>query len=89
LNFWRSLKGEYEVDFIINNVAIEVKSTANVQKKHLSGLLALQEEKICRKYIVVSQDSKTRYLENENIWIYPWREFIQELWAPKSKLWNN
>lgn len=89
LNFWRSLRGEYEADFIINNVAIEVKSTANVQKKHLSGLLALQEEKICRKYIVVSQDSKTRYLENENIWIYPWREFIQELWAPKSKLWNN
>ncbi|NBX17385.1 MAG: ATP-binding protein [Proteobacteria bacterium] len=89
LNFWRSLKGEYEVDFIINNVAIEVKSSANVQRKHLSGLLALQEENICQKYIVVSLDAHKRYLEKENIWIYPWQDFIQELWAKKSGFWKN
>ena len=89
LNFWRTLKGDYEVDFIINDVAIEVKSTTNVQKKHLSGLIAWQEEKICRKYVVISQDSQKRYLEKEDIWIYPWQEFVQELWAPKSRLWKD
>lgn len=89
LNFWRTLKGDYEVDFIINDVAIEVKSTTNVQKKHLSGLIALQEEKICRKYVVISQDSQKRYLEKEDIWIYPWQEFVQELWAPKSRFWKD
>ena len=89
LNFWRTLKGDYEVDFIINDVAIEVKSTTNVQKKHLSGLIALQEEKICRKYVVISQDSQKRYLEKEDIWIYPWQDFVQELWTAKSSFWKD
>ena len=89
LNFWRTLKGDYEVDFIINDVAIEVKSTTNVQKKHLSGLIALQEEKICRKYVVISQDSQKRYLEKEDIWIYPWQDFVQELWTAISSFWKD
>ncbi len=86
LTFWRSSKGEYEVDFIVNNIAIETKSTTNVQKKHLDGLLAIQEEKLCSKYIVVSRDSQKRYLKKENVWVYPWQDFVKELWSSKSEL---
>ena len=86
LNFWRSSKGEYEVDFIVDGLAIEVKSTTNVQKKHIDGLLAIQEEKLCTKYIIVSRDHQKRYLKSENVWVYPWRDFVKELWSQNSPL---
>lgn len=83
-NFWRSHKGEFEVDFIMNNIAIEVKSSNNIQKKHLAGLLALQEENICKKYVVISREKEKRYLTKENIWIYPYEVFLQELWETNT-----
>lgn len=56
IGFWRSTDN-YEVDFIIGNeTAIEVKSTKKVNDKHLKGLKVLQEEKIIKKFYLISED---------------------------------
>jgi predicted AAA+ superfamily ATPase len=80
LYFWRSVSKQ-EVDFIIDDeIAIEVKSTKKVTKKHLSGLLALNEENIIKKFYLVSDDKINRIEENYINVIY-WKDFLIKLWA--------
>jgi len=38
--------------------------------------MASQEEKIFEESIVFSQDSQNRCLLKEDIWIYPWLDFL-------------
>ncbi|MCX7120721.1 MAG: ATP-binding protein [Gammaproteobacteria bacterium] len=79
LSYWQAQNGQ-EVDFIIGDtIAIEVKSADHVQDKHLKGLQALAEEKICQRYILVSQDNIVRRIDN--IELMPWKEFLGKLWA--------
>jgi uncharacterized protein len=79
LSYWQTQQGGNEVDFIIgNSVAVEVKTTNNVSKKHLKGLKYLTEEKICEKYYLISHDKINRQ-EGEIKMIY-WKEFLQNLW---------
>lgn len=79
LSYWQAQNGQ-EVDFVVGDtLAIEVKATDHVQDKHLKGLLALAEEKICKRYILVSQDQMPRrvnYIE-----LMPWQDFLKKLWA--------
>jgi uncharacterized protein len=80
LEYWRSQSG-FEVDFIFDGkLAIEVKSSSNIQKKQLRGLEALQEENLeFKEYIVVCQELVPRRLKN-GILILPWQEFLNLLW---------
>lgn len=80
LRFWRSKNGQ-EVDFIIGDeIAIEVKSTQLVQRKHTKGLIAFSEEVTLEEKIIVSQDPKKRILD-EGILVYPIQDFLDELWS--------
>ena len=77
--FWRS-KNHQKVDFIVgDNLAVEVKSTTQVQKKDLKGLKALCEEKKFKYKIVVSLENTPR-LTKENILILPYKKFLKKLW---------
>ncbi len=79
LCYWRSTS-QFEVDFVVGDqLAVEVKSTELVTEKHLCGLLALQEEKLIRKAVVVSRDPLPRKIGD--IEILPWKIFVQRLWA--------
>ena len=60
-------------------MAIEIKATDLVQDKHLKGLRALKEEGLIRGYSIVSNDQIKR-VTDDGITIYPWREFLTELW---------
>ena len=65
ITYYRTSDGKREVDFIIGDeVAIEVKSSKNVQDKHLINLRELKEEAIFSKYIVVSREESPRMLED-------------------------
>lgn len=77
--FWRTSTG-LEVDLVIGDMdfAIEFKASKEINKKNLSGLLALQEEFSPKKKIIVSLDTKPRLIED--ILILPWREFLEKLW---------
>ncbi|MCL2167885.1 MAG: DUF4143 domain-containing protein [Lentimicrobiaceae bacterium] len=79
LSYWRTSSG-YEVDAIIGNgrIAIEIKSTEEVQTRHLKGLYAFQEEFPDCRLIAVSFDSRPR-IKNK-VEIYPATDFLKKLW---------
>ena len=80
-SFWRTSTG-FEVDAILGegDVAIEVKSTGQVNASHLKGLRAFGEERCARRRIVVSNDPSPRKTD-DGIEILPWRHFLDELWS--------
>lgn len=78
MSYWRSKHGA-EVDLIIgDDIAIEIKASANVTDKHFKGLKTLSEENICKQYFLVSQDPINRKYSNCEA-IY-WQDFLKKLW---------
>lgn len=82
LSYWRTASG-YEVDVVIGNglVAIEFKSSEEVQSKHTKGLKAFSEEYANARLIVVSMDINPRILNG--VEILPAMGFLKLLWAGK------
>lgn len=77
--YWQAKNGQ-EVDFIIQDeIAIEVKATNHVQDKHMKGLKTLSEEKICKRYILISQDNIKRRIDHFEI--MHWQDFLTQLWS--------
>ena len=82
LSYWRTASG-YEVDAIIGDgrVAIEFKSSEEVQSKHTKGLKAFSEEYADARLIVVSMDVNPRMLNG--VEILPAMDFLNLLWEGK------
>lgn len=82
LSYWRTASG-YEVDAIIGDgrVAIEFKSSEEVQSKHTKGLKAFSEEYADARLIVVSMDVNPRM--SNGVEIVPAMDFLQLLWEGK------
>ena len=81
LSYWRSTHGQ-EVDFLVGGeLAIEVKSSARVNKGDFKGLRCLAEEKVFKNLVLVSQDPvRTR---QQNLVAMHWEEFLDDLWADR------
>ena len=80
--YWRSTS-QFEVDIVVEeDLAIEIKSSHLVTDKHLKGLRALKQENLIKRYVVVSLDNVKRTTE-DGIEIWPWKEFLTQLWAQK------
>lgn len=79
LSYWRTSNG-YEVDAIIGDarVAIEFKSSEEVQSKHTKGLKAFEEDFPDARKIIVSLDCNKRILNG--IEIIPAMDFLKMLW---------
>jgi predicted AAA+ superfamily ATPase len=79
LSYWRTSSG-YEVDAIIGNgrIAIEIKSTEEIQSRHLKGLKAFQEEFPNCRLIAVSFDARPRI--STEVEVYPATDFLKKLW---------
>lgn len=79
ISYWRTAS-QLEIDFVLGDheIAIEVKSTNNVQTRHLSGLKAFQEEYKVKHAILVCNESRPRI--SGNISILPWQIFLERLW---------
>ena len=80
VSYWRTSSG-FEVDFVLGDhqVAIEVKSSDNVNPRHLKGLRAFAAEYRVEKLIVVSNDPYPRLVDN--ILILPVNVFLERLWG--------
>jgi uncharacterized protein len=78
--YWRTTS-QLEVDFILGDheVAVEVKSTDNIQPRHLKGLKAFAEEYTVKRLIVVSTDPVERLIGG--ISVLPWQVFLERLWG--------
>ena len=82
LRFWRTKSG-LECDFVLGKagtVAIETKSGANIRPRDLTGLRAYMDEHRPRHALVVCNERDARRTA-EGIWILPWRQFLDRLWA--------
>ena len=79
LSYWRTTSG-YEIDAIIGEaaLAIEIKSSAEVQSHHTKSLKAFSEEFPRARLIIVSMDKYPRQMNG--IEIYPALDFLQRLW---------
>jgi uncharacterized protein len=80
--FWRNTS-KHEVDFLIGeDIAIEVKAASKVQTKYFSGLKALKEENVFKKYYLVSSDPIDRQELGFISCLY-WESFLKKLWNDK------
>ena len=80
LSYWHTYNGK-EVDVVIGNaeIGIEIKSTDEIQKKHLSNFKEFRDEFPESRCIVVSRDNINRRIGDvESIYIL---DFLQMLWA--------
>jgi predicted AAA+ superfamily ATPase len=79
LTYWRTGSG-YEVDAVIGagRIAIEIKSTEEIQSRHLKGLKAFQEEFPDCRLIAVSFDLRPRI--SNGVEVYPATDFLKKLW---------
>ena len=79
MGYWKSVNRQ-EVDLTVGEeIAIEIKSTKKVSSKHLRNLKALQEEKVFKKFFLVSCDPDNTL--QENIHCLHWSEFLRHLWG--------
>lgn len=79
ISYWRTTS-DYEVDIIYGDaeVAIEVKSSSEVQSRHLKGLKAFSEEHPAARIIIVSLDAAYRRINQVEVW--PVTQFLNALW---------
>jgi predicted AAA+ superfamily ATPase len=79
LSYWRT-SGGVEVDAILGDarVAIEIKSTKEVQSRHLKGLKTFAEEHPQARLIMVSLDSAPRL--SNGVEVMPIAYFLKKLW---------
>jgi predicted AAA+ superfamily ATPase len=81
MHFWRSKHGQ-EVDFLVGTrVAVEVKSTRKVSLRDARGLLALKDERVADRLMLVSADPVP--VRREGIDFLPWNVFLDRLWDGK------
>ena len=82
ISYWHTYN-DYEVDVVLGDaeVAIEIKSSEEVQSRHLRGLKAFNEEHPEARLIVVSLDINPRLFNGVEIW--PAKQFLEQLWEGK------
>lgn len=82
INFWRTKTG-LEVDFILGSgeAAIEVKGAGQLHPGDMKPLLAFVKEYSPRIAIIVCNEKARRI--HDNVWVLPWREFLDDLWSGK------
>ena len=79
MHFWRSKHG-HEVDFFVGGrVAVEVKATRKASLRDARGLVALKDEKVAKRLVVVSEDPVAA--RRDGIEFLPWTTFLARLWA--------
>ena len=76
--YWRS-RSKLEVDFVLADLAVEVKARRAISRRDLRGLRALAEEKLFARHILVSMDPYPRVVDG--IELLPWDEFLNALWG--------
>lgn len=83
LSYWRTYTG-VEVDAIIGDakIAIEIKSTQEVQNKHLKNIRSFANDYPSARKIVVSQDIFSRSTDDDIELVYVY-DFLKALWLGK------
>ena len=80
LSYWHTYNNK-EIDVVVGQakIGIEIKSTTEIQPKHLSNFKDYHDEFPNSRCIIVSRDKLTR--RNGNIEIMYVFDFLKQLWA--------
>ena len=86
IHYWRTATGQ-EVDVILGkmDLAIEIKSSSRVHSGLMRALRSLKAEYKVRKSVIVCTETEPRCIEDD-IYLLPWRDFINRLWADAFEL---
>ena len=76
--YWRSKSG-FEVDFVFQKLAVEVKAKTHVGNRELRGLMALAEEGITRRHLLVCMEPGRRLVQG--VEVLHWEAFLDALWG--------
>jgi len=81
--FWHTSCGK-EVDLVVGEAewAIEIKTSKQKSMKDFKGLLAFGEEFPTAKLLAITFDDTKRVIDRK-IEVFPWREFLKQLWDSK------
>jgi uncharacterized protein len=83
ISYWRTKEGD-EVDFVIQNNAIEVKMNTSISKRHIKGIKTFGKYHKFNLHIVCLEKEKRKItLENQEIMVWPIQEFLEILWSHK------
>ena len=72
-------KSKFEVDFVFEGLAVEVKAKKNVGARDLRGLRALPEEGLFDHYLLVSMAPVPRVVDGIRVLL--WSDFLDRLWG--------
>ncbi len=85
IQYWRTKDG-HEVDFVLHNLAIEVKMTKFVDRSDLKGLSVFSEDYSHDLHLISLEPTKNiMTVNNKKVTIWPVQEFLEQLWA--GELW--
>ena len=82
VRFWRTKSG-LECDFVLGidgAVVIEAKGGGRVWPSELAGIRAYVDEHRPRHAVVACNESDSKRTK-DGIWILPWQQFLERLWA--------
>lgn len=84
--YWRT-KNTHEVDFIVQDMAFEVKISTPIEKRDLKNLLVFAEENNISLH-VISLEPRKRVMthDNKEITVWPIQDFLAALWS--HSLWK-
>jgi predicted AAA+ superfamily ATPase len=86
ITYWRTSDG-LEVDFVVQDLAIEVKISNSLRSSDLKGLKAFGEDFDHQLHVVSFTPMKLNFeLGQKKVTIWPVEEFLMNLWA--GKLWK-
>jgi uncharacterized protein len=78
--YWRTKEG-YEVDFLFQDKAFEVKLSSNINKNHLKGLLEFRKNHDFSLHVICLEPHKRITTINQReITIWPIQDFLDALW---------
>jgi len=84
--YWRTKEG-YEVDFIVQEQAFEVKLSNSVNKSHFKGLIEFNKDHNFKLNIICLEPKKrVTIIDGKEITIWPVQEFLETLWS--NEIWN-
>lgn len=83
LTYWRSVNSQ-EVDYLIGEkTAVEVRASRRTTDRDANGLAALAEEKIFKRFYLVSQDPihRRKTVGTASVEFIPYEIFLKRLWS--------
>lgn len=77
INYWRTREG-YEVDFIVQDHALEVKMSNSINSKHLKELLEFKKDNHNDRLNIICPETRKRItkIDNYEVIIWPVQEFL-------------